>query len=285
VTDLGSIGAQSSVAFDLNERGHAAGQVNIDTGLATPVEGADPPTHAALWRDGTITDLGTLGGLISTTSSLNDADQVAGDSETADGQTHAFLWDNGTMTDLGTLGGEFSRANGINDAGQVVGGAETADGTNHPFLWENGTMTDLGTVPGYNAARVIRNTENGLMCGFTLDPIGPTVPAGGERHAFFYRDGIFTDLGTLGGPNSFAAGLNSAGDVVGRSEISTTDATQPPHGFLWTDGVILDLNDLLVPGSGIVMSEAFGINESGQIGGGGILADGTAHAILLTPQT
>src|SRR6478736_6017058 len=55
VTDLGSIGAHSSEAFDLNERGHAAGNVEIDAGIATPEEGADPPVHAVLWRDGTIT--------------------------------------------------------------------------------------------------------------------------------------------------------------------------------------------------------------------------------------
>ena len=93
MTDLGSIGAHSSEAFDLNERGHAAGNVEIDTGIATPEEGADPPVHAVLWRDGTITDLGTLGGLISETTGINDADQVAGDSSTADGKTHAFLWE------------------------------------------------------------------------------------------------------------------------------------------------------------------------------------------------
>jgi probable HAF family extracellular repeat protein len=47
--------------------------------------------HAFLWQNGTMTDLGTLGGGYSVGGAINDRGQVAGDSYTATGERHAFL--------------------------------------------------------------------------------------------------------------------------------------------------------------------------------------------------
>jgi probable HAF family extracellular repeat protein len=335
VTDLGTLSGLNSGAWDVTSKGHATGSADVvSVATATPAAdaGAPPPTHAFLWRDGTMTDLGTLGGATSDAIDINEADQITGGSDTADGKwhaflwqdgvmtdletlggdysdairinnrgqivglsttapgqelgdagTHAFLWENDSMIDLGTFGGEFSRANGINDAGQVVGAAETADGAIHPFLWENGTMTDLGLVAGFAGARALRITANGLICGFTQDPVGTPEAGSAGRHAFFYRDGVFTDLGTLGGPSSYGDGVNTAGQVVGVSDMAPGTSDTPTHGFLWEDGTLFDLNDLLVPASGWEITGASGINEAGQIAGMGA-ANGVTHAILLTPQ-
>ena len=75
--------------------------------------------HAFLWQNGTMTDLGTLGGtcpvpLCVTVQAvtINRKGQVAGRSVTALGEEHAFFWEDGTMTDLGTLGGTFSQSAG-----------------------------------------------------------------------------------------------------------------------------------------------------------------------------
>src|SRR4051794_21618990 len=51
--------------------------------------------------------------------------------------------------------------------------------------------------------------------------------------AFRWSNGTPLDLGTLGGANSFAAGINAAGQVVGRS----TTPGEVTHAFLWTPGV------------------------------------------------
>jgi probable HAF family extracellular repeat protein len=109
-----------------------------------------------VWRRGTVTDLGTLGGpntgvldqRIAPADKLNERGQVAGTSETASGALHAFLWSDGRMQDLGTLGGTESRAYGINDRGEVVGESLTASGETHAFLWRDGAMIDLGTILG-----------------------------------------------------------------------------------------------------------------------------------------
>ena len=64
--------------------------------------------HGFLYRGGTRTDLGTLGGGTSAAYGINAAGQVVGESATSGPGTHAFLYSGGTMTDLGTLGGTHS---------------------------------------------------------------------------------------------------------------------------------------------------------------------------------
>jgi probable HAF family extracellular repeat protein len=56
------------------------------------------------------------------------------------------------------------------------------------------------------------------------------------------------DLGTLGGTLSWAEGINEKGWVAGFSSLSG-DASQ--HGFLWRDGVTVDLGTLGGPSSGL----------------------------------
>jgi probable HAF family extracellular repeat protein len=74
-------------------------------------------SHAFLYSNGEITDLGTLGGLSSSGNSINSAGQITGVADTAAGVQHAFLYTNGQMIDIGTLPGtSTSRGTGINNA-------------------------------------------------------------------------------------------------------------------------------------------------------------------------
>ena len=97
------------------------------------------------------------------------------------------------------LGSNSSAALAVNDAGQAVGYGYTRAGQMHAFIWQNGTMTDLGTPPGFKSARAIRISENGIICGFAYEPVGTPENAAAIRAGFMYRDGNFTDLGSLGG--------------------------------------------------------------------------------------
>jgi probable HAF family extracellular repeat protein len=92
------------------------------------------------------------------------------------------------------------------------------------------------------------------------------------------------DLGTLGGNNSVAYGMNNAGMAVGMAE--TTDGM--PHAFIATSSGMggsvrmSDLNDLVPTNSGWMLMEARGINAAGQIVGFGMYG-GRTNAFLLTP--
>jgi probable HAF family extracellular repeat protein/predicted outer membrane repeat protein len=80
------------------------------------------------------------------------------------------------------------------------------------------------------------------------------------------------DLGTLGGSNSQAFGINEAGQVVGFAD--TTDGYK--HAFLWdADKGMRDLGTL-----GGNDSTAYGINNFGQVVGSSGLTSGQLHAFL-----
>src|SRR5258705_13123165 len=94
-----------------------------------------------------------------------------------------------------------------------------------------------------------------------------------------------TDLGTLGGTQSFGNGLNLSGQVTGES-FTTNDAAT--HAFVWkpstpngTSGTTYDL--LTLGGSD---SHGYGINSAGQeTGASHTTRDSAGHAFLWEPST
>ena len=276
LTDLGTLGGPTSNTSAINDRGQVAG------GALT----ASGEEHAFRWDNGAMTDLGTGGGTLSRAVRINTAGQVAGLATTAPGQqldgpgTHPVLWDGGRPRDLGTLGGSTGRANGLNDRGQVVGVATTADETPRAFLWDRGRMTDLGGLPGYPVSYAIRINPAGQVVGWA--GTAPTTAPDVRNRAFLYREGRLVDLGTLPGyAGSRAYGLNAAGQVVGYAD-RDPGTSGPRRAVLWDRGALTDLNSLLPPGSGWELTGALGINDAGQIVGGGVI-NGQEHAYLLTP--
>ena len=83
----------------------------------------------------------------------------------------------------------------------------------------------------------------------------------------------FTDLGTLGGSESYASGINERGQVVGDSLTASGDY----HAYLWEKGVMTDLGTL-----GGEFGNVLEINERGQIVGLSQTASGEFHAFLIS---
>jgi probable HAF family extracellular repeat protein len=91
MTDLGTLGGLYSNTVAINNRGQVVGNADIE--IDPNGIGDFFHTHGFIWEDGIMTDLGTLGGLISGASVINNRGQVAGNSITATGEWHAVLWD------------------------------------------------------------------------------------------------------------------------------------------------------------------------------------------------
>jgi probable HAF family extracellular repeat protein len=126
-------GAIDALALHINQRGRIVGYSGPSITIS----------RAVLWDDGSIVDLGTLGGATAQAYSINNKDQIAGWASLPDGAFHAVLWDEGAIVDLGTLGGPNSFARSLNNHGQVVGWAHIPDNSQHAFRWEDGVMLDL----------------------------------------------------------------------------------------------------------------------------------------------
>jgi probable HAF family extracellular repeat protein len=308
VTDLGTLpGGNSSTAYGLN----ATGQVVVNSTLPGNAYG-----HVALYSNGTLTDLGDLGGDWSEGFEVNASGQVTGYAPIADGTQRGYISNNGKLTALPTLGGSFSDAYAVNDLGQVVGASGTSNGETHPFLFSNGTMTDLGTLGAHGSE--YWNTALGINKSGQI--VGYSYTATGSIRGFFWQNGKMRAMGTLGGAYSQAYAINNAGqatgvaylknggahaflfskgkmvDVDGRTGTSTSvgwainnlgvvvgriDVSNGYHAFIST-GKLQDLNQLIPKSSGWVLSEARGINDAGQISGYGF-HNGQERAFLLTP--
>jgi probable HAF family extracellular repeat protein len=141
--------------------------------------------HALLWQNGTVINLGTLGGTMNDAFDINNQAQVVGVSNLPGDTTfHAFLWQNGVMTDLGTLPGDVaSLAEGINSKGQVVGGSVDVDFNHRAFLWENGVMTDLNTLIPADSPLFLLEATGGINPRGEIAGVAFQISTG-EVHAF-----------------------------------------------------------------------------------------------------
>jgi probable HAF family extracellular repeat protein len=101
-------------------------------------------------------------------------------------------------------------------------------------------------------------------------------------HAFLYSGGKMTDLGVLF-DSSTGEAINNSGVVVGQADVLINGVTQE-HAFIYTGGKMQDLNNLISANSGWMLTEATGINDTGQIVCNAYNpSNGQHHAFLLTP--
>lgn len=271
ITDLGTLNdsQDNTFASGLNAVGQAVGTGRTST--------ASRPQIAYRWDRGEMVNLGTLpGSTFSRAFTLNNAGFAVGEAFTspAAGElSRAILWaPDGTLTDIdGFVAGGV--AYGINNSNVVVGAStQTTDAGNtvRAFRWEAGTFQDLGTLSTVvNASsRGLRINDQGHVVGSSqTDFLHEGARA---SHAFLWRDGVMTDLGSLSddpGDYSIAYELNEADQVVGEGVVgevpSSSGTLSVQHGFLWNNGVMTDLGTL----GTLRHSRANDINNRGQIVG------------------
>jgi len=284
--DLGALDSSSSQAWGINDSGQVVGFSYTSGGPAhgfrtAPNQRINPGTD----------DLGTLGGTRSYANAINASGQVVGESDVAPQTTHSHAFRtaanqpiNPATDDLGTLGGTMSYAYGINDSGQVVGRSNLpGDMSEHAFLWSNGQMTDLGTLGGRRSEAFAINNGGQVVGGAYTIGADPRF-----QHAFRTAPNqpinpATDDLGTLGGWESLAYGINDRGQVVGYAYTDASGGHAVYNAFLYSgSGPMLDLNNLIDPASGWTLTGATGINDSGQIVGYGTHS-GQEHTFLMTP--
>jgi len=256
LVDLGTFGGPNSFVNGdappmINNRSAVAGAA--ETSIPCPYAGgifSDGVLQPAfLWQDGVLKNLGLLpGGCFTLPNAINSKGMMTGsgdigviDEATGLPVIHADLRYKGRVLDLGTFGGSNSLANDLNDRGDVAGGAENTD----PDPWDFADIT-LG------------------------------LPSPTAWHAFLWRAGRMWDLGTLGGPDSFATIINSNGQAAGFSFTNSTPnaTTGVPtlDPFLWDGSRMRDLGTL-----GGTVGFAAALNSRAQVVGFSDLPGDTAN--------
>ncbi len=284
IIDMGTLGGNESIAWAVNSAELSAGCAANDVPDDNSAFGWGTQTRAFLYQNGTMTDIGTLGGTDACATMLNDAGQVAGFSYTADGNFDTFFYNNGHMIDMGNLGGTFGYPNAINSSGQVTGLSNlTGDSIEHGYFWDGAAMHDIGSLSN----RFGTDYSQGYALNDAGHVVGESRVPGVAIHAILWRDGVLTDLGTLPGDLcSIAWGINNHDQIVGASG----QCDSPQHAVLWQNGQIYDLTHVLPLGA--VMTAAFYIDDAGNIaavgnvgfGGNGLQAYTTGQrAYILLP--
>jgi len=310
--DIGKpgLGGANSVTFGANDLGQAVGAAETNTpdpngedfcgfkalGLAS--SGCCLPF---LWQFPTMTALPTLGGNNGEVNQINNRGQAAGLAENSKldlscpapqvFQFKPVIWKKGKAQALRTFPGDTDGvALAINDNGQVAGASGECAPFNqqllvnlqplHALLWEKGKMTDLGNLGG---------TGHGFgIIALNLNSKGQVVgnsdrPGDTTNHAFLWTQGTgMQDLGTLPG-DFISAGLaiNDSTQVVGVS----LDSNFHLRAYLWQNGQMTALNDLIPANSHWALLLACSINSSGEIVGLAIQKNtGEFHAFLATPK-
>lgn len=303
---IGTLGGAYSYANGINSSGQVAGTAATAAGHSHSIR---------VDADGTIHDLGSLAASpfdSSNANGINDSGQVTGASNfsfTACSyigsepgfRTAANSAINPATDSLGTLlaitpygyNCRYSIGFAINTAGQVVGysaAGSALDPVSHAMLATPGSpMVDLGVLGG-----VVR-----FPAGSGFNAIATAINGSGQivGHStyngalYYYADHAFLttaaagpmqDLGTLGGAFSAANGINTTGQIVGNSTLAGDTAG---HAFLYTGGVMKDLNGMIATGSGWELLNATAINDNGQIVGTAWLngVPYVGHAVRLDP--
>lgn len=265
----GTLGGDSSNAYAINDSGVLVGVSDTGVGFNTLPFRQEP--------GGMMQSLGSLGGDFGAAHDVNAAGQITGHSH--NGSTlRAFIWEQGAgMTDIGnfTPNGS-STGQSINSSGHVAGAGTTAMDEQHAFFWDGMTMTDLGTIGTGEQSFAHALNDSDTVVGY-----GALTPSGSTYGAFQWTaGGGIQQLGELFSYDTRARDVNNAGDIVGRSWI---DDMGSARAVLWAGGgAVANLNDLIDPASGWLLTDATGINDAGQIVGVGQL-DGAFRAFLLTP--
>jgi probable HAF family extracellular repeat protein len=234
-----------STSFDINDAGETVGAFNSDTALRPFRKG----------RGSRVEPLATLpndpGGAA---LGINGHGEAVGYSS---GQGIRAVWWNraGAIRALADLpGAEESRGHAINERGDIVG-VSGPIGAPRAVLWpRKGAVADLGTLPG-------DSTSTAEAISKAQDIVGVSDGPNGSRAVLWPRGGQIQSLGVLpGGDSSRARAINKDGEVVG-----TSTSLLGTRAFVWTaaDGM-QDLNDLVhLPG--LVLTDATGINDKGEI--------------------
>lgn len=257
-TQLGNLGHVTlySQVFDMSADGAS---------IVGESRRADGSYRAFLWKDGVMTNLGSLA---TYTGSIAYGIDPTGTYVTGyvfgspSFSQQGFIWSYAAgMVAIGSPGGvSYTRGNAISTDGTVVGiGGFTGVSFGNAFSYKNGVFTDLGRLPGYTLSTATDISGDGsVIVGYSYNTTdGQPFSSTTSASAFRYTGGVMTNIGDLGtyrtadDINSATFSGRSAGDddptlsslaytvsadgnsVAGSSQVRMPTGALEQHAFLY----------------------------------------------------
>jgi len=250
-----SFDAASSLATGINDLGQIVGLRR---------SGLSDPWHPCLFSDGKVIDLDTFTGQpLATVIDINNAGVIAGElylTNLMEGwlyQLAAFIYPDGTVTTPPVpVGARSLRVLAMNNSGQSAGWIE--------WLWPGPPST----------AAIFSETETVVIPLDSRNTAAEGINDSGAAVGRYLGGGYVFENGVVNILPSFSASdINNAGQIVGMSG---------GRLFLYSGGVLYDLNDLVNGGQDVTIGTPRKINDRGQILGYGVRGS-TTVGYLLTP--
>ena len=247
VVTLPNLGGADASVSSVNNRGWAGGTADY---------GGDNVSHAALWVNGNIQNLGSLAGLNNT--SINSA---VGWGVKANNGVVVGISDTDTDNPLGEFFSCWAFYASGSPTGKICNG----------FRWQNNVMSPLPPFPGgYNSYATGAN-NHGQIVGWAENGVNdptcvPPFQVRQFRAVIWQPDGSMQELPPLPGDSTSAAtAINESGQVVGISGICDVAIGRfsARHAVLWQNGIPTDLGSL----GGVAWNTPTAINNSGVVVG------------------
>jgi len=260
MTDLGTLGGDSSFALGVNDSGEVCGYSYL----------ADNTTyHAFTWTAaGGMVDLGTADGHSTRAWAINSAGDLAGDS----GTLLPFYWSpEGGFVLLGH-NPNYNFGFGINDNSDVTGQFYDSDDRVQGFVWSAASgLRKIGDLSGLNSVGNAINNQRHITGTANLDT--------DVYVAIIWKKAVgLRKIAAIGG-GRYTAGeaINDNDEVVGVA----IDFSNKDTGFYWSQATGMTLLQTL----GGIQSAGFGINQSGEFAGYTTNAAEAFHATTWATNT
>jgi probable HAF family extracellular repeat protein len=260
MTDLGTLGGDSSFALGVNDSGEVCGYSYL----------ADNTTyHAFTWTAaGGMVDLGTADGHSTRAWAINSAGDLTGDS----GTLLPFYWSPGGGFVLIGHSPNYNFGFGINDNSDVTGQFYDPNDRVQGFFWSpTSSLRKIGDLSGLNSVGNAINSQRHITGTANLDTDVYVA-------IIWARGAGLTQIAAIGG-GRYTAGeaINDNDEIVGVAVSFSNQDT----GFYWSRATGMTLLQTL----GGSQSAGFGINQSGEFAGYTTNASGAFHATTWATNT
>jgi probable HAF family extracellular repeat protein len=214
-------------------------------------------------------------------SGINDLGIIVGYYHVGPSQTtgyyRGFLYNGVNFTTIHYTGADNTYIYGINNAGHVVGAYDSA-GVTRGFKYDGSSYSPL-EVSGASASCAYGiNNSSKIVGAYTLS---------GSTHGFIYGGQFQYPIDYPSAVGTYCYGLNDSGKIVGSYTLTLT-VGGAKHGFVYDPNLAPGLQFTPVDVPGATTTNAYGINDKGQIVGDfsaaaypkGFIYNGSSYQII-----